>query len=129
LLFVVPVLAIACGGSSEFIFVGGPRTVGMDGVAQVETVEGGNRLVSLQLQHLPPPERLGEGLSAYVVWFRAEDQAPVRAGVLEYDPETREGALTATTPMADFTILVTAEAEGNAPSPSEIVVAERAIHD
>jgi hypothetical protein len=128
-LFVVPILAIACGGSSEYIFVGGARTVGMDGVAQVETVEGGNQLVSLRLQHLPPPERLGEGLSAYVVWFRTEGQSPVRAGVLEFDPETRQGALTATTPMTDFTILITAEAEGDAPSPGEIVVTERAIRE
>ncbi len=123
------IVVAACGGSSEYVFVGGARAVGMDGVAQVETIEGGNQLVSLRLQHLPPPDRLGSGLTAYVVWFRTADQSPTRAGVLEYDTETREGVLTATTPLTQFSILVTAEEQGDVPAPSDIVVAERAVQE
>ena len=129
--YFAPVLLLmmltACGGSSEYVFVGGPRAVGLDGVAQVETVEGDNQLVSLRLRHLPPPERMGENLTAYVVWFVADDHPTTRAGVLQYDEETREGALTATTPLTRFNILITAEAQGDVPQPSDVVIAQRAV--
>lgn len=128
LVFAVLLMTLfACGGSGEYIFVGGPRAVGLDGVAQVETVEGGNQLVSLRLQHLPPPDRMGENLSAYVVWFVADDRPTTRAGVLEYDADTREGALTATTPFRQFNILITAEAQGDVPQPSDVIIAQRAV--
>ena len=117
----------ACGGSGEYVFVGGPRAVGLDGIAQVETVEGDNQLVSLRLEHLPPPERMGENLTAYVVWFTADDHPTTRAGVLQYDEDTRAGALTATTPLTRFNILITAEEQGDVPQPSDVVIAERAV--
>lgn len=121
------ILALGCGGSSEYAMVGTARAAGTDGTVQVETIEGGNRLVTLSLEHLPPPDRLGDDMTVYVVWFIGEDAPATKAGVLAYDADSRQGTLTATTPLEAFTVRVTAEVDRNAGSPSDIVVAERQV--
>lgn len=116
----------ACGGPTELALVGSSRAAGADGLVSVEEIEGGNRLVTVTLDHLPPAVRLGEGLTAYVVWF-VGNGGPVRAGQLMYDEETRGGRMHATTPLRQFTLKITAERSADAAAPSDIVVADRRI--
>jgi hypothetical protein len=122
-------LVAACGGPHEYALVGSSRAVGADGNIQVEQIEGGNRLVTISMQHLPPPDRLGDDMSVYAVWIVPPSGSPSYAGALEYDEDSREGRLMATTPHPEFTVKITAETAANAETPSEVVVAERTIEN
>ncbi len=119
--------AAACGGSSEYVIVGTARAAGADGSVTIEEIEGGNRLVTVHLQHLPPPDRLGEGLTTYVVWIVPEGADATKAGKLAYDAEVREGRMMATTPEGAFTLKVTAEESADVNEPSDVVVAQQQI--
>lgn len=118
---------IGCGGPSEYVVTGQGLGAAADGIVQVEAIEGGSSLVTLTLDHLPPPARLGEGASVYVVWFVHEGQAPVKAGSLDYDEDGRRGSMFATTPFSTFMVRVTAEADTSVSSPSEVLVAQRGV--
>ncbi|MFW5876288.1 MAG: hypothetical protein ACOCXM_06090 [Myxococcota bacterium] len=120
-------LLTACGGPSEYAIVGTARAPSADGTATVEQIEGGNSLVTVQMEHLPPPDRLGEGLKMYMVWFEDSNQPAVRAGGLGFDEDKREGSMMATTPLNKFVVKVTAEKSLNVSTPSEVVVAKRKV--
>jgi hypothetical protein len=127
LAFALLISAMACGGPSEYAVVGSPRAAGTDGLLQIEEIEGGNRMLTLVLDHLPPPARLGEGLTVYAVWVVPANGSPTKVGTLEYDQDARQGRLMATTPHARFTLKVTAESDANAVTPSDVVVADREV--
>ncbi len=120
-------MALGCGGPAEYALAGSARAAGADGTIQVEEIEGGNRMVTLTIQHLAPPDRLGSGMTQYSVWFVRAGAQPQRAGNLEYDADARQGTMMATTPMTRFTVKITAEADGNAVAPSDVVVADREV--
>jgi len=117
----------ACGGPAEFALTGTARAAGTDGTATVEVIEGGSHMVTVELMHLPPPARLGDGLTTYVVWLQEEGGQPQKAGVLAYDEDERSGTMRATTPNSGITLIVTAETDRDAASPSDIVVARRPL--
>lgn len=117
----------ACGGPSEFALVGSGGAAGADGNVQVEDVDGGNHLLTIHVEHLPPPERLHEGLTTYAVWLVAAGATPVKAGHLDFDAETRMGNLVATTPLPEFEMKITAETDANSTAPSDTVVLTRQI--
>ncbi len=116
-----------CAGSNEYTVIGTARAAGADGKIQVETVEGGNQLVTLEVTNLPPPSRLGADLTMYVVWFISGGQPPVVAGTLGYDADSRKGKMMATTPLKNFRVVVTAERSRDATAPSEVVVVEHTV--
>lgn len=119
--------ALACGGPDEYAIVGTARAAGSDGTVQVETIEGGNTMVTIAIDHLPPVERLGPNLTVYAVWFVPPGRPPEKAGILEYDPAERTGRMMATTPHRQFTLKITAEPDASTVSPSDVVVASRVI--
>lgn len=125
----LPALALllaACGGPQEYAITGTERAAGADGMVVVEEIEG-NRMVSVDLEHLPPPNRISESSTVYIVWIKPDGAAPTMAGRLEYDPEDRAGRMRATTPHINFTVMVTAEADAQAASPSDVVVARQQV--
>lgn len=97
------------------------------GTLSVERVEGGQRLVVVQLSELPPPERIGPGLTQFVVWLAAPSGKAEKAGALSYDREHQSGSLFATTSLGTFTVKVTGEREPDARTPSEVLLAERKV--
>lgn len=120
-------VSTGCGGGSAYTVIGTPRAPDADGTVTVEPIEGGNRLVKIQLQHVPPPARLGPGLAVYVVWFTANGQAPVKAGLLAFDEGSRRGNLMATTPLRNFQLRITAERTQDVASPGETTILEKPI--
>jgi hypothetical protein len=116
-----------CGGGSSYSVIGTPRAPDADGTITVEAIEGGNRLVKIRLQHVPPPARLGTGLTTFCVWFTANGQAPVKAGLLAFDEGSRTANLMATTPLHNFQLRITAERTTDVASPGEATILERAI--
>lgn len=117
---------VGCGGPAEYVVTGTQRAAGADGLITVEEIEG-NRLVTVEIEHLPPPNRISDSATVYIVWIKPERGQPTMAGRLEFDPEDRIGRMRATTPHRHFTILVTAEADPEADSPSDVVVARQEV--
>ena len=115
----------ACGGGSYEIR-GTPRMPGVDGVIRVEDAPGTNRMVTVELEHLAPPERLAAGNQYYALWFRRGSQV-IFAGTIEYDQGSRRGRATATTPLQGFEVLVSIESRQNPEQPSSNVVIQRRI--
>ncbi|MCA9575511.1 MAG: hypothetical protein R3B40_30755 [Polyangiales bacterium] len=119
----------ACGGPTVYALVGTPRSIGTDGTVEVDAHENGNYMVEIELRHLPPPARLGDGLTTYVVWFIRDGVAPTLAGALDYDDAERTGTMVATTPYSQFRVRVTAEENRDVTSPSDVVVAEQLVEE
>lgn len=118
----------ACGGPAEYAMTGTARSAGTDGIVTVDEIEGGSLLATVRLEHLPPAERMGDGLTTYIVWFEEEGSSPIKAGILDYDEDERTGVMRATTPSQNqITVIVTAEEDRDANSPSEIVIARRVL--
>lgn len=112
-----------CGGGSwAYNVVGTQRDPGAEGTVQVERIEGGNRLVTVSLRHMTPPDRLGSGLTTFIMWFRDPQGRSTKASGLEYDPGSRTARATATTPLTRFQVIVTAERDRNTAEPSENVI-------
>lgn len=105
----------------------GSRTppAGMVGSLSVERIEGGQRLVVLQLEQLPPPERIAPGLREFVVWLEDPNGGEVNVGTLRYDRANQSGNLLATTALPAFTIRVTGERDARAAEPAGVLLAER----
>jgi hypothetical protein len=125
-LLAVGLLASGCG-SSEWPLTGTSRAAGADGKVKVEKIEG-SYIVKVELEHLPPPGRLGNGLAHYILWLQPQNQQPQREAVLQFDEGARSGRATATTPIGNFTLIVTAERTVSPTSPSDVVVARRQIN-
>jgi hypothetical protein len=126
-LLMTAMLSLAACGSNEYVVTGTERAAGADGTITVEELDGGNMLVNVSFENLPPPDRLGQGLTTYIVWFKPEGAAPAMAGALAYDADNRSGAMQATSPHAKLEVIISAEKAANATSPSEFVVAKRQI--
>lgn len=105
--------------------LGGARDV--TGTVSVERVEGGQRLVVVQLNELPAPERLAPGLTEFVVWLSAPSGKQVKAGALNYDRAHQSGSLFATTTLAAFTVRVTGERDPSVAAPSNVLLTERKV--
>ncbi len=125
LLLCAPVLG-ACGPTT-LMLTGTDRVAGADGELIIEDISGGNKLVTIELEHVPPPGRLGDGLTTYIMWFVPSGQAPAMASVLEFDEDDRIAIGTATTPAAEFEVLVTAEQDRTVAAPSDVVIARRSV--
>ncbi len=95
------------------------------GSFSVERIEGGQKLVVLQLEQLPPPERIGPGLREYVVWLQDPRGGAVKVGTLDYDRAHQSGNLLATTDLPTFTVRVTGERDAYPSQPNGVVLAER----
>ena len=102
------------------------RSPSTDAFLRVAPDSNDNSVLTVEAQHLPPPERLGPGLKTYVVWVMSTDGAFVsNVGMLRVD-EQQTGSLTATTPLREFLVRITAEQGGTAIVPSQLVVVEGA---
>lgn len=115
-----------CGGGS-YVIRGTPRMPGVDGVISLDDAPGTNRMVTVQLEHLAPPERLAAGHQYYALWFRRGSQV-IFAGTLEYDQGSRRGRATATTPLQGFEVLVSIESRPNPEQPSGNVVIQQRVN-
>lgn len=130
MVFVILALgAVGCGGGSwSYNVVGSRRDPGAEGTVQVERIEGGNRLVTATMHHMTPPDRLGNGLQTFVMWFRDAQGRSTKASLLEYNPGDRSARATATTPMTRFHLIVTAERNGRVAEPSDNVIFDHRIN-
>lgn len=129
LVLVVGLVGAACVGAAQRY----PLRSTLDqassatGTLSVERVEGGQRLVVVELRALPPPERIAPGLKQFVVWLSSPSGKPENAGALSYDREHQSGSLFATTNLGTFTVRVTGEREPGVQTPSGVLLAEHKV--
>jgi hypothetical protein len=104
-----------------------PTAKGVAGSVQLERVEGGQTLVVVELEALPPPEHFASGLTEFVVWLEDATGARVKAGPLRYDRDHQAGSLFSTTHFSAFTVRVTGERDVHSETPSDVILATRAV--
>jgi hypothetical protein len=80
----------------------------------------GNTEMTLKVEHLAKPSLLSQPASNYVVWVQQSGHEPANEGVLRVD-DNLKGEVKATT-ATRFTVLVTAEDDAKAQTPSDRVV-------
>jgi hypothetical protein len=116
-------LGLGCGtGSWQYNMRATQRDPGADGTLRVERIEGNNRMVTVSLRFVAPPDRHGNGLTTYILWFRDARGAATMASALEYDPASRTARATATTPRTQFEAIITAERNAQVGEPSDFIV-------
>lgn len=101
-----------------------PRVVGS---LSVERIESGQHLLVLQLERLPPPERIAPGLREFVVWLEDPRGHRRKVGTLRYDRTHHSGNLLATTDLSAFTVRVTGERDAASAEPAGVLLAERRV--
>ena len=117
----------ACGGNTRYVLIGTARAPSTSGVIEVDDIDGGSTLVTVHLEHLHPPNRVGDGFSHYVVWVEAGGGTPLWIGTLDYASEARTGDLTGTSPATEFVVKITAEQQPHPAAPGEFVIASRNV--
>ncbi|MDZ4696625.1 MAG: hypothetical protein SGI86_15885 [Deltaproteobacteria bacterium] len=118
----VPAFLGGCGGANSYTAPGVGPAAGSDVNIEVEDTDMGNRKVTVEIDHLPPPERVAEGTSVFAVWVTADDGSPQRLGTLQYDEDDRKGVCIGNTPLESFSLIVTAEESESVTEPSEHIV-------
>ena len=116
-----------CSGPTAYQMDPGQRTASSEGEMLVEYDSNGNMAVQMSVAHLPPPSRLEEGMSTFVVWLQPEGASGFyNMGQLRIGDD-RSGSINFTTPFEAFVVRVTAEASATAMSPSDQEVLRRGI--
>src|SRR6185312_2047752 len=94
--------ASTAAANTSFALGTGKKAGEPHGSVSVERIENGQRVVLLQVEQLPPPELLGPGVHAFVVWLDDQHGGEVNLGTLHYDRQRHSGNLLATTGLAAF---------------------------
>ena len=119
-------LAVVSGCATPLKLSSTPKSPSTDAWLRVSADQNDNSVIDIRVEHLPPPSRLGPGLKTYLVWVESTDGAFVmNVGMLRVS-EQQTGSITATTPLREFLVKVTAEQGGTAITPSQLVVVEGA---
>lgn len=128
LVLLLSLAAAACGGPLKYEVASSARAPGSDAkiVAKVQEDQGLTQL-EIEAVNLPPPGRVTEGATTYVVWHRKDSGGTwARSGGLAYDESDRKGKWTGSVPETSFDLTISAEKEATAGSPSgETVFSQR----
>ena len=125
-LLVVTSAVTACG-PTKYAVMGTDLVAGADAAVTADVKPDQNQtMLKVRVDHLAPPARVKAGATAFVAWQRKDAKAVwTRIGGLEYDEGARRGDIEATVPETGFELIVTAEPDAHAVSPSpEVVMAQ-----
>jgi outer membrane protein OmpA-like peptidoglycan-associated protein len=113
------------GGSTKINFTSTSLVPQAGGEATVEAKQGVT-VVSVTLNGLAGPSRLGAEFLTYVLWVVSPEGRYSNVGEVQPD-ESGRGKLKATTPLQTFSIFVTAEPYFAVRQPSEMVILENQL--
>ncbi|HET9451651.1 MAG TPA: hypothetical protein VFO83_12240 [Aggregicoccus sp.] len=114
--------AAGCGGGKSYALRPLERTSGAEGKLKVKEVDNGNRLVSVEMEHLAQPSAIQGSFTTYVLWLRPAQQKEWKnMGALRIDSD-RKAKLETVTPYESFDVMVTAEAEATGNEPKGVPV-------
>ena len=86
-----------------------------------------NREMTLQIDHLAPPHKLGGTYRAYAVWIAVPGHGISKVGMLDYTAKKRRGELVATSPHAKFEVIVSLEESASTSQPSQQIVLRKLV--
>jgi len=99
-----------------------PTTPLLQTVGNVRVVRGSVAInIDVLVDHLPPPQNLGENFNSYAVWLISPDGEIAKLGELLLNGDS--GILHTTTNWGAFGIFVTAEPDNCGTCPSTVVLA------
>lgn len=112
----------ALGLAKDYPFTASSSVPAARGHVEFNSEKGGNNKVKIRVEHLARPENLTPPRSSYVIWFQERDAGPTIQGILKVDKNLKADFET-TTPLKNFTVLITAEddAAPRSPGGSEIL--------
>jgi hypothetical protein len=113
----------ACG--QTYMLKGMQGAPDADGKITASVVPANNLTqISIKAEHLAPPERLLAGSTAYIVWARKDSNGDwIRIAKLDYDPDSRKGAVdAASVPLTGFELAISAENQDMPKSPSTTMI-------
>jgi len=87
------------------------------GKVKVKNEKDGNTRVKVEVAHLAQPAEAFDQASTYVVWLKPQTGDAQNVGVLKLDKNLK-GELETRTAFKTFEVMVTAEQDANATSPS-----------
>ena len=113
--------AVGCGGGKSYALRPLERTSGAEGKLKVKE-DNGNRVVSVEMEHLAQPSAISGNFTTYVLWLRPARQKEWKnMGALRIDSD-RKAKLETVTPYESFDVMVTAEAESTGDAPKGVPV-------
>jgi outer membrane protein OmpA-like peptidoglycan-associated protein len=116
-------------GSTKILFRGTPLMPEARGEARVTPNDGATR-INLKFDHLSNPVQFGPEYLTLVLWAITPEGRPERLGeVTLRDADQTDAELYATTDLASFGMIVTAEPYFNVSQPSDVVVMENVLSE
>jgi len=114
--------ASGCGGGKTYAMRPLERTSGAEGKLKVKDSDNGNKVVSVEMEHLAQPSAINGSYNTYVLWLRPARQKEWKnMGALRIDSD-RKAKLETVTPFESFDVMVTAEAEATGDEPKGVPV-------
>jgi hypothetical protein len=129
-LVAVAMLAIgAAAWAKTYTFQSTSIAPGATGIIDVKASKNaGNADVTIKVDHLARPTLLTPPANEYVVWVEPEGGSPQNQGVLQVG-DNEKGDLRMTTTASKFKVLVTAETQPHASTPSNRVVLQSEVQE
>lgn len=118
--------AIGCAGD-EYEVKAPAQKSALKGDVEIAEHPSGEKMVTVELEDLPPPRAHGPSYGSYVVWMRPMGLHTMKAGELAYHDDQRLGLMRIITPYESFELLVTAEQDASVAAPGRRVVARRIV--
>ena len=118
-----------CNPPADYALVGSAFVPAAHGDIRIEKVDRGQRLIVVQMDHLPPPAEIEPKLGFYVVWFSEVGENPVPQTTLDYEPKTRVGRASIPTALRELDVQITAEQTESPSQPSDLIVAAQKIRE
>ena len=122
------ILGIGCNPRADYALIGSAEIPSAYGDIKIEKIDQKQWLLTLLIDHLPPPERLDPSLQNYVLWIERVNHPPKLKSVLDYDPDSQQGRAMMTTSLKSFALRVTAETSTSPKIPSDYVVTTQFIN-
>jgi hypothetical protein len=104
-----------------------PRQPAAVGKVEVKAGDNGNEQIKVIAEHLSAPAKAFPGTTTYVVWLVPAGAPPQNMGALNVG-EKESGSFETTTTQKEFDVLVTAESDATATTPSGNRVMSATIH-
>lgn len=123
-------LLAACGGPLKYEVKGSAKAPEADAVIVAEVKkDAGMTTITIDAQHLAPPDRLSDGGKAFVVWTKGEKPKWHRVGALQYKDGDRKAHIEgASVPVTAFDLQVTVESDPSPEKPSDVVVLQQHVN-
>src|SRR5512142_1748430 len=120
LLVLVAGLALGCSGRQDVRFKHGAGVAGARGDVKSKIADNGNTQFNSKVEHLAAPSEVASGATTYVVWLKPLEgnQPPQNVGALQVDGDKLTGSFEGVTWLRRFEVIVTAESDTMARTPS-----------